>query len=113
MGKDIKRQLELYHDDFIINIAHETGRKEVLNKEQYRKLMSDIIAMNSNFSLIEEKRQITRITKKMVLVNLYVQQKMQLKNLPEYKLNLYQTLLITSFEGKAKILRVSSMAKKV
>jgi hypothetical protein len=98
------------HDDFKINIVHDSGRKESLNKSQYRKHFEMISLFDMDYSSSSEIINIMPVSKSRALVTIIVNQSFtnEKYSFLDHENTNYQTMLIANDSGEVKILEVNA-----
>ena len=112
--KNLEGQMSLFHEDFTISINHASGREENLNKDQYKKMMSDLNNMNIGYSIDEKSKEVSKIDSETAVVTMLSKQRISLGNsfALHHDTDLYQTIFITQTDKGPKILKVLSVSKK-
>lgn len=107
--------LDGFHEDFRMDIVHATGRKETLNKSQYRKHYEMISMFGMTHSQNHDVVKIKALAKDRLEVTLIVNQSFKserLSLLNHDNIN-FQTMELVNDGGQIKLLRATSNVRAV
>ena len=105
---NIEGMLSVYHPSFSMDLIYDSGRVESFDKSQIAKHLETMMLIVST-SVEDITKQVSVVGDNQALVSIVMKQKTDLKEMPIVNNTLvYQSMLVTKYDGEPKILKVLS-----